>query len=80
VGATSEEATCLKKPTKEYKEKSPSPATESEEDMDEGSYPSTAKNVKSVQEATPVRHSARMAGKKLKYCRALTLLLSSRLS
>ena len=66
AGATSEEAICLKKPTKEYKEKSPSFDTESEEDVDEDSYALTGKNVKSMLEATPVRQSARTAGKKLR--------------
>ncbi|ONK64151.1 uncharacterized protein A4U43_C07F22630 [Asparagus officinalis] len=66
AGATTGEAPSLKKPTKEYKVKSPSLDTESEEDTDADSYPSTGEYVK-IPEATPVRHSARMAGKTLNY-------------
>lgn len=55
----------LKKRTREYKEKSP--LLDSEADEDSYPSPSTGENVENVSEATPVRHSARTAGKALKY-------------
>lgn len=63
----SEEAASLKKPPLECKEKSPSLDTETLEDEDTDSYPSTGEHAKIVMEATPVRQSTRMAGKTLKY-------------
>ncbi|KAK1261989.1 DNA-binding protein RHL1 [Acorus gramineus] len=65
AGAASGE-TATKKPGKEHVEPL-SPEAEAKDDVSDDSDPSTGKEFTSVLGATPVRHSARTAGKKFKF-------------
>ncbi|KAK1297273.1 DNA-binding protein RHL1 [Acorus calamus] len=65
AGAASGE-TATKKPGKEHVEPL-SPEVEAKDDVSDDSDPSTGKEFTSVLGATPVRHSARTAGKKFKF-------------
>lgn len=65
AGATVEESSGGNKPGKDYVEPL-SPDTDMESDTPEDSHFKTEESTKNLAEATPVRQSARTAGKKLR--------------